>query len=82
MPASPPARASWPAAFDITRRDTGLDLCDPASSLRLEVAPDGEPRPEVVAGPRIGIAYAAEPWASVAWRFVVAGSPSVSGRAR
>ena len=31
------------AAFGITRRDTGIDLCDPASPLRLEPPPDGEP---------------------------------------
>jgi 3-methyladenine DNA glycosylase Mpg len=35
-----------------------------------------------VSGPRIGIAYAPEPWTSVAWRFTVAGSPSISGRRR
>lgn len=69
------------AAFSIDRRDTGLDLCDPASPLRLEAAPAGEPAPDVEATPRIGIAYAAEPWASVPWRFVVPGSPSLSGRA-
>ena len=70
------------AAFGITRRDTGIDLCDPASPLRLESRPDDEPRPVIVAGPRIGIAYAAEPWLSAAWRFTVAGSPSISGRPR
>jgi DNA-3-methyladenine glycosylase len=70
------------AAFGITRRDTGIDLCDPASPLRLEAAPTGEPVPAIISGPRIGIAYAAEPWASVPWRFVVAGSPSLSGRVR
>ena len=70
------------AAFGITRQDTGMDLCDPASSLRLAAAPAGEPLPGIVAGPRIGIAYAAEPWTSVPWRFVVAGSHSLSGRAR
>jgi 3-methyladenine DNA glycosylase Mpg len=36
----------------------------------------------VVAGPRIGITYAPEPWTSVPWRFTVDGSPSISGRAR
>jgi len=70
------------AAFGITRRDTGIDLCDPSSPLRLESPPGGEPPPDVVTGPRIGIAYAAEPWTSVAWRFTVAGSPSISGRRR
>jgi DNA-3-methyladenine glycosylase len=70
------------AAFGITRRDTGTDLCDPRSPLRLEAQPADEPRPGIVAGPRVGIAYAPEPWASVAWRFTVAGSPSISGRPR
>jgi DNA-3-methyladenine glycosylase len=70
------------AAFGITRGDTGTDLCDPASRLRLEAPPAGEPPPEIVAGPRVGIAYAPEPWTSVAWRFTVAGSPSISGRPR
>ena len=59
-----------------------MDLCDAASSLRLLPVPAGQPRPVIIAGPRIGIAYAAEPWTSVPWRFVAAGSRSLSGRAR
>jgi DNA-3-methyladenine glycosylase len=69
------------AAFGLDRSDTGLDLCDPASGLRLEAAPAGEAPPTVLATPRIGIAYAGEPWTSVPWRFLVAGSPSLSGGA-
>ena len=69
------------AAFDIDRRHTGIDLCDPASPLHLELAPVGEPAPDIVATGRIGIAYAGEPWASVPWRFLVACSASVSGPA-
>jgi DNA-3-methyladenine glycosylase len=65
-------------AFDVDRRHTGLDLCDPASSLRLEARPSDAPVPDVLTTPRIGVAYAGEPWASVPWRFVVAGSPSLS----
>jgi DNA-3-methyladenine glycosylase len=68
------------AAFDIDRSDTGLDLCDPSSPLRLADRPAAEPAPTVVATPRIGIAYAGEPWVSVPWRFVAAGSPSLSRR--
>ena len=68
------------AAFDIDRTHTGVDLCDPASELRLEARPDDEPAPTVLATPRIGIAYAGEPWVSVPWRFVAAGSPSLSRR--
>jgi DNA-3-methyladenine glycosylase len=66
------------AAFGIDRGHTGVDLCDPASPLRLEPAPDGEPSPAVVATPRVGIGYAGEPWVSVPWRLLVPGSPSLS----
>ena len=73
------------AAFGITRADTGVDLCAAESSLRLEMPLAGsahdEP-PVISATPRIGIGYAAEPWASMPWRLVVEGSPSVSGRGR
>jgi DNA-3-methyladenine glycosylase len=68
------------AAFAIDRGHTGLDLCDRASPLRLEPAPVDEPPPDIEATPRIGIAFAGEPWSSVPWRFVVRGSPSLSGR--
>ncbi len=70
------------AAFDIDRTCNGLDLCDPSSPLRLERAPDGEPAPPIAATSRIGIAYAGEPWVTVPWRFIVAGSPSLSGPRR
>jgi DNA-3-methyladenine glycosylase len=69
-------------AFGVDRSFTGLDLCDRASSLRLEAAPDGAPVPDIVTTPRVGIGFAGEPWVSVPWRFIVAGSPSLSGRAR
>ena len=64
------------AAFDITRSDTGVDLVDRASHLRIEA---GDAPAEVVATPRVGIAYAAEPWRSVPWRLIDASSPAVSG---
>jgi DNA-3-methyladenine glycosylase len=67
-------------AFGIDRSHTGLDLCDPGSPLRLEARPEDEPPPEIRATPRIGIAYAGEPWASLPWRLLVSGSPSLSGR--
>jgi DNA-3-methyladenine glycosylase len=67
------------AAFGVDRSCTGLDLCDPASPLRLEPRPDGEPAPDVVETPRIGIAFAGEPWVSRPWRLIVAGSGSLSG---
>ena len=68
------------AAFDIDRTCTGVDLCDPTSRLRLEARSDDEPAPRIVATPRVGIAYAGEPWVSVPWRFVADGSPSLSRR--
>jgi DNA-3-methyladenine glycosylase len=69
------------AAFSIDRSMTGLDLLDPASPLRLE-SPRPDVAPTVVATPRIGIAYAGEPWVEVPWRFADAGSSSVSGPRR
>jgi DNA-3-methyladenine glycosylase len=71
------------AAFGIDTSWTGIDLCDPASPLRLErepadpddiVAPD-----QVSSGARVGVAYAGEDWAARPWRFAVAGHRSVSG---
>ena len=70
------------AGFAIDRSMTGLDLLDPASQLRVEAAPAGEPHPEVVATPRVGIAYAGAPWTEVPWRFVDPASASVSGPRR
>jgi DNA-3-methyladenine glycosylase len=84
-PRVPDARvASGPglvgAAFGIDRSWTGIDLCDPASPLRLETGPgDDAGADHFVATPRIGIGYAGEPWASLPWRFSLAGHPSVSG---
>jgi DNA-3-methyladenine glycosylase len=68
------------AAFGLDRAFTGMDLCDPASPLHLARAPEDEPPPVVVTGPRVGIAYAGEPWTSRPWRMAVAGSPSLSRR--
>ena len=65
-------------AFGLDRTATGLDLCHPGSTLRIEAAPGGSPAPPVVATPRIGIASAGEPWTSLPWRFLVPGSPSLS----
>jgi DNA-3-methyladenine glycosylase len=69
------------AAFGLDTGWTGVDMCDPASPLRLEAAPDDEARPEVVATPRIGIDYAGAPWIARPWRFIERGHPSVSGPA-
>ena len=70
------------AAFGIDRSFSGMDLCDPTAPLHLAARPEDEPEPEVVAGPRVGIAYAGEPWTSVPWRLAVAGSPALSRRVR
>jgi DNA-3-methyladenine glycosylase len=70
------------AAFDIDRSLTGIDLCDPGSPLRLAPRMAGDPEPVIDAGPRVGIAYAGEPWVSRPWRLWIAGSPSLGPRAR
>ncbi|HEY6056976.1 MAG TPA: DNA-3-methyladenine glycosylase, partial [Candidatus Limnocylindrales bacterium] len=68
------------AAFGLDTGWTGADLCDPVGPLRLERPPGpSKPSPAIVAAPRIGIGYAAEPWASLPWRLSLAGHPSVSG---
>jgi DNA-3-methyladenine glycosylase len=69
------------AAFGLDTGWTGVDLCDPGSPLRLETALDGEPPPEVIATPRLGIDYAGPPWVDRPWRYVERGHPSVSGPA-
>jgi DNA-3-methyladenine glycosylase len=72
------------AAFGLDPAWTGVDLCDPASPLRLETAADSETVEghPVLATPRIGIDGAGEPWTSLPWRVSLAGHPSVSGPAR
>ncbi|HEY3072130.1 MAG TPA: DNA-3-methyladenine glycosylase [Candidatus Limnocylindrales bacterium] len=87
----PPERlASGPglvaAAFGIDRALNGLDLCDPASPLRFELAGGREARAldhlPVVRTARLGIDYAGPPWTEVPWRFAIDGNPAVSGRSR
>jgi DNA-3-methyladenine glycosylase len=63
------------AAFDISLEDTGTDLLDPRSPLRIE---PGRPPSRIARSARIGIDYAAEPWRNLPWRFVDANSTSVS----
>ena len=92
-PHEPDARlASGPGrlgvAFAIDRTFNGGDLTHgplrllPGDVLLGDVLPsDVPPAPgpaSVVAGPRIGVAYAGEPWISVPWRFHLVGDPSVS----
>lgn len=66
------------AAFDVDASWTGADLCAPETPLRLEA--DAPPVPDngIVSGPRIGVAYAGEPWASAPLRFGLRGDPSLS----
>jgi DNA-3-methyladenine glycosylase len=66
-----PARLA--TALGVTGPDTGTDLLDAGSRIRL-LAGDPVPEADVRAGPRVGVAVAAE----VPWRLWVAGDPSVS----
>ena len=68
------------AAFGVDRSLGGMDLCSPDAPLHLALAPDDEPPVAILAGPRVGIGYAGEPWTSMPWRLAVAGSPAVSRR--
>lgn len=81
--AGPDARlAAGPArlcqALDIDRSLDGVDLLG-GPRLRL-VADSAHPGLDerVVAGPRIGVAYAGGGWADRLWRFGIAGHPSLS----
>jgi DNA-3-methyladenine glycosylase len=68
-------------AMDIDRTLNGADLLA-AGPLRLLAPPAGQPRlapgEHVVAGPRIGVAYAGEEWAGRPWRVGIAGHPALS----
>jgi DNA-3-methyladenine glycosylase len=66
------------AAFGLDRDDTGRDLCDPRSPIRLEHVPPGERPATVRAMPRIGIGYAGAAWAERPWRLVDGASRSLS----
>jgi DNA-3-methyladenine glycosylase len=69
------------AIFGIDRTLTGADLLDPQRPVRLEARPASEAPPDIIARPRVGIGYAAEPWTSKPWRLSIAGHPSVSAPA-
>ena len=81
---SPARLASGPglvgAAFSVEASLDGADLCRADAPLRLETAP-GIPPARIVATPRIGIAYAGEPWTGLPLRFFLAEEPAVSGPA-
>ena len=82
-PVGPQNVASGPgrlcAALGIDRSFTGVDLCDSHGSLHLEPASAADRAPEPAWTPRIGVAYAGEPWASLAWRLVDRTSTLLSG---
>ncbi len=65
------------AAFAVEAGDDGVDLLDPAGSLRLEPRPDGGEPVGIVTSARVGVAYAGPGWADRPWRFQVARSHSV-----
>ena len=70
-----PARLCQALAID--RTQNGVDLCSPASELRLRPArtsPETGEKPAVEAGPRVGVSAAAD----IPWRFWLAGDPTVS----
>jgi DNA-3-methyladenine glycosylase len=58
-------------ALGIGREQYGLDVCDPASPLRVL---SGSPAPDFRSGPRTGVTSAKD----VPWRFWIDGDPSVS----
>lgn len=84
-----PARACQ--ALDIDRTLDGIDLLSdrrlwlaspsPARSATTDTTTDaarGTVRPRIVAGPRIGVAYAGAEWAARPWRFGFCGHASLS----
>lgn len=71
--ASGPGRLA--AAFGVDRTFNAADLT--GGPLRLLPGENTGPG-AIVAGPRIGVAYAGEPWASLPWRFHLRGDRSVS----
>jgi DNA-3-methyladenine glycosylase len=65
--------------FGVDPTWTGVDLCDPTSTLRLETdRSTSDPDRVIEAGPRIGISYAGPGWSDRPWRFRVRGHPAVS----
>jgi DNA-3-methyladenine glycosylase len=56
-------------AFAIDGALNGSDLTQPGNGLWIEAGSPAPPDAAVETGPRVGIAYAAEPWRSIAWRF-------------
>jgi len=76
--ASGPGRVS--AALGIALHHNGHDLAA-GESIWIEDRGVKVPRKEIIAGPRIGIAYAGD-WVHVPWRFVWGGAENVRSPAR
>jgi DNA-3-methyladenine glycosylase len=55
------------SGLGINRSFNGEDL---TASQRIWIEDNGH-RPDIIAGPRIGIGYAGEPWVSKPWRFMI-----------
>jgi DNA-3-methyladenine glycosylase len=66
-----PARLA--SCLGLAAGQSGLDLCDPNSPVRLESMPVRR-RPGIVSGPRVGISVAIDR----PWRYWLADEPSVS----
>ncbi len=66
-----PARLA--SCLGLGAETNGVDLCDPASTVRLDAIPSRQ-RPGITAGPRVGITAAADR----AWRFWLPTEPTVS----
>jgi DNA-3-methyladenine glycosylase len=69
--------ATLTQALGVTGVDNGADLLT-ASRLRLSPPPEGDLRPDVSSGPRVGVRGAPD----VAWRFWVTGDATVSAYRR
>ena len=70
-----PARLCQALAID--RTQNGVDLCSPASELRLrpvDTSFQAAGAPVIESGPRVGVSAAAD----IPWRFWLAGDPTVS----
>ena len=63
-------------AFDVSRRDNGVDVCAPAGRVRLHRGTD-LPASFIARSPRVGVDYAGS-WAAMPWRFLIAGNRFVS----
>lgn len=74
-----PARTCQALAIDLAL--DGIDLLSDARLWLAGPSREGAPlrdRERVVAGPRVGVAYAGPEWAARMWRFGIAGHPSLS----